>query len=211
MVKAYKVVARKMYVGNKKGKTVYSVRPVSFGTLNTNDVAKQIAAESTASPGDVKAVLDRYAYYVKENLKKGYNIELLDFGRLYLRFIKGKAVDNEKQANANLVKALVPGFRPSYTKLANGTRLYDLTPEKIEIMNYDDLVKEKKESETADSKASTGGSADDSGSGDSGNAGSDSSDSGNSGSDSSSDSGSTGSDSGSDSGSTSGGLTDDNG
>lgn len=186
MVKTYKVVAKKLFVGDRKGETVYTIRPVSFGTLNTDDVARQIAAESTASPGDVKAVLDRYAYYVKENLKKGYNIELLDFGTLYLRFVKKKAVAEEKKANASLVKTLMPAFRPSFTKLANGTRLYDLTPDKIELVNYDELVKESGDASgsTSDSGSSdTGGSTSSDGSstgGDSSNTGG-SSDSGSSG------------------------------
>ena len=92
-------------MGPKKGMTVYSVRPYSYGTLTTEEVAKQISMESTATPADVMAVLDRYAYYVKENLKKGYDIELLGFGKLYLRFLTSKAVENEKEANAKLSRA----------------------------------------------------------------------------------------------------------
>ncbi|MCH3993731.1 MAG: HU family DNA-binding protein [Prevotella sp.] len=136
MSKAYKIVARKLTMGDQKGETVYTVRPVSYGTLSTEDVARQISAESTATPGDVKAVLDRYAYYVKENLKKGYSIELLGFGNLYLRFITGKAVNEKKKADASLVKSLMPGFRPSFTITGNGNRLYDLIPEKISLVKY---------------------------------------------------------------------------
>lgn len=73
MSKSYKVVKKTMNMGEKKGQTVYSVRPVSYGTLTTEEVAKQISTESTATTADVKAVLDRYAYYVVENLAKGYN------------------------------------------------------------------------------------------------------------------------------------------
>lgn len=71
MSKSYKVSKKTMNMGPKKGKTVYSVRPYSYGTLTTKDIANQIAMESTATPADVMAVLDRYTYYVKENLKKG--------------------------------------------------------------------------------------------------------------------------------------------
>ena len=77
MSKSYKVLKTVVHMGPKNGKTLYSVRPYSYGTLTTDEVAKQISMESTATPADVKAVLDRYAYYVKENLKKGYDIELL--------------------------------------------------------------------------------------------------------------------------------------
>ena len=69
MSKAYKVTKRTVMFDKQNPKTVYSVSPVNYGTLTTDDVANQIAAESSATPGDVKNVLDRYAYYVKENLK----------------------------------------------------------------------------------------------------------------------------------------------
>lgn len=128
MSKSYKVAKKTINMGEKKGQTLFSVRPYSYGTLTTEEVANQIAVESTATPADVKAVLDRYAYYVKENLKKGYDIELLGFGKLFIRFITGKAVEDESKANAKLVKSLVPAFRPSFTKLQNGTRLYNLIP-----------------------------------------------------------------------------------
>lgn len=150
MSKSYKVVKRTMNMGEKKGQTVYSVRPVSYGTLTTDEVANQISMESTATPGDVKAVLDRYAYYVKENLKKGYNIELLGFGTLYLRFLTSGAVDEEKKANASLVKTLMPAFRPSFTML-NGSRIYSLLPEKVSLVKYGDEV----DDETDDSGGST--------------------------------------------------------
>ena len=98
MSKSYKVLKTVVHMGPKNGKTLYSVRPYSYGTLTTDEVAKQISMESTATPADVKAVLDRYAYYVKENLKKGYDIELLGFGKLYLRFITSGAVEDEKKS-----------------------------------------------------------------------------------------------------------------
>ena len=141
MSKSYKVAKKTINMGDKKGQTVYSVRPYSYGTLTTEEVANQIAVESTATPADVKAVLDRYAYYVKENLKKGYDIELLGFGKLFIRFITGKAVEDESKANAKLVKSLVPAFRPSFTKLQNGSRIYNLLPASIELVKYGDEKK----------------------------------------------------------------------
>ena len=143
MSKSYKVSKKTMNMGPKKGKTVYSVRPYSYGTLTTKDIANQIAMESTATPADVMAVLDRYTYYVKENLKKGYDTELLGFGKHYLRFITSGAVEDEKNANAKLVKSLIPSFRPAYSLLKNGSRVYNLVPDNIELVNYDDEKKSK--------------------------------------------------------------------
>lgn len=136
MSKYYKVFSRTLTMGTRKGETVYSVRPVSNGTLTTDQVAKQISTESTATTADVKAVLDRYAYYVMDNLAKGYNIELLGFGTLYIRFITNRSVTDPKKAKSNLVKNIVPAFRPSFTVDRNGKRTYDLIPNRISLVKY---------------------------------------------------------------------------
>ena len=171
MSKSYKVAKKVINMGDHKGETVYTVRPHSYGTLTTEEVAKQISTESTATPADVKAVLDRYAYYVVENLKKGYDIELLGFGKLYLRFLNGKAVSDEKKANAKLVKAIVPAFRPSFTVDFNGKRTYDLIPNRITLVKYGDEEEEKSTSDSSTPSGdggdtpSTGGDSSDSGDG----------------------------------------------
>lgn len=146
MSKYYSVFSRTLTMGTRKGETVYSVRPVSNGTLTTDKVAKQISTESTATTADVKAVLDRYAYYVMDNLAKGYNIELLGFGTLYLRFITNKSVTDPKKAKSNLVKSIVPAFRPSFTVDRNGKRTYDLIPNRIPLVKYGE--EEKKDGAT---------------------------------------------------------------
>ena len=135
MPKAYKVIKHTVMFDKKNPKTVYSVQPFSYGLLTTDDVANQIAAESSATPGDVKNVLDRYAYYVKENLKKGYNIQLLGFGNLSIRFITSGTVKTEAEATAKLIQGLVPTFNPSF-KLVNKKRIYDLLPDKITLVKY---------------------------------------------------------------------------
>ena len=88
-------------------------------------------------------------YYVSENLKKGYAIELLGFGKLYLRFVNGKSVSAEKDATAALVKALVPGFRPSFT-MVNNSRIYDLIPDKISLVKYTGTTVSASEDDTSD-------------------------------------------------------------
>ena len=139
MSKAYKVTKHTVMFDKKNPKTVYSVQPVSYGLLTTDDVARQIAAESSATPGDVKNVLDRYAYYVKENLKKGYQIQLLGFGYLSLRFITTGTAKTEKEATAKLIQSLVPNFLPSF-KIINGKRIYDLMPDKITLVKYNGSI-----------------------------------------------------------------------
>ena len=136
MPKAYRVTKRAVRFNMESSpREVYSVAPVTYGTLTTDDVAKQIAAESSATPGDVKNVLDRYAHYVVENLKKGYAVQLLGFGVLNIRFLKGKTVESADKANASLIKGLIPSFSPSFT-MVNGSRKYDLLPDKIQLVKH---------------------------------------------------------------------------
>ena len=161
MSKAYKVVARRIPGGDRKGMTVYTVSPVSYGLLTTEEVAKQISTESTATPADVKAVLDRYAYYVKENLKKGYDVELLGFGTLTIRFMISHSVDDMKMATGKIVDCLMPAFRPSYT-MHNGTRIYNLIPERVTLVKYGegDAADGAETTPPADGGSSEGGNED---------------------------------------------------
>ena len=159
MSKAYKVIKRTVMFDKKNPKTVYSVSPVNYGTLTTDDVANQIAAESSATPGDVKNVLDRFAYYVKENIKKGYQIQLLGFGYLSIRFITTGTAKAEKDATAKLIQSLVPSFSPSF-KVINGKRIYDLMPDKITLVKYTGSIPADSVVDTTDPGAGSGSDTD---------------------------------------------------
>ena len=175
MSKAYKVTKRTVMFDKSNPKTVYSVSPVNYGTLTTDDVANQIAAESSATPGDVKNVLDRFAYYVKENIKKGYQIQLLGFGYLSIRFITTGTAKAEKDATSKLIQSLVPSFSPSF-KVINGKRIYDLMPDKITLVKYTGSIPADSVVDTTDPGASSGSDTDttDPGSGSGSDSGSDS-------------------------------------
>ena len=174
MSKAYKVTKRTVMFDKSNPKTVYSVSPVNYGTLTTDDVANQIAAESSATPGDVKNVLDRFAYYVKENIKKGYQIQLLGFGYLSIRFITTGTAKAEKDATAKLIQSLVPSFSPSF-KVINGKRIYDLMPDKITLVKYSGSIPADSVVDTTDPGAGSGSDTDttDPGSGSGSDSGSD--------------------------------------
>ena len=176
MSEAYKVTKRTVMFDKKNPKTVYSVSPVNYGTLTTDDVANQIAAESSATPGDVKNVLDRFAYYVKENIKKGYQIQLLGVGSLSIRFITTGTAKAEKDATAKLIQSLVPSFSPSF-KVINGKRIYDLMPDKITLVKYTGSIPADSVVDTTDPGSGSGSG---SGSGGSTGSGSDNTDSGSS-------------------------------
>ena len=126
-------LARKFRVPNSEPqREVYKPVPYYYGTLSTEDAAGQIAEESSLTKGDVLNVLDRYRYYVSQNLQKGYKIELLGFGTLYNRFVTAKGVETSDEVKAGLIRKIIPGFSPSFT-LVNGIRRYSLLTEKTTL------------------------------------------------------------------------------
>ena len=139
MPKAYKVTRHKIKFDKNNIHDVFSVKPVNYGTLTTSQAADQIANESSLTPGDVLNVLNRYSHYVKQNLQKGYAIELLGFGKLDIKFIKTTTPDEKKEATSALVKGMMPNFVPSF-KIVNGKRIYDLIPEHIKLVKYSGAV-----------------------------------------------------------------------
>ena len=118
MPKAYKVTRHKIKFDKNNIHDVFSVNPVNYGTLTTSQAADQIANESLLTPGDV---LNRYSHYVKQNLQKGYAIELLGFGTLDIKFIKTTTPD-EKKATSALVKGMMPNFVGSLQSVSCSTR-----------------------------------------------------------------------------------------
>lgn len=159
MSKSYKIVKKSLNIGEFKGRTVYTVSPVSYGKRSTEDAARQIAEESSLTTADVKSVLDRYAYYIRENLKIGYDVEMLGLGTMSVKFLKTKSVKSAADANSSLVRSVIPTFRPSYTMTAGGSRVYDLIPTKISLVKFgDDGSGTSGSGDTSDGTSGTGGS-----------------------------------------------------
>ena len=172
MSKSYKIIKKSLNMGEFKGQTVYTVSPVSYGKRSTDDAARQIAEESSLTTADVKSVLDRYAYYIKENLKIGYDVEMLGLGTMSVRFLKTKSVTSAADANASLVRGVIPTFRPSYTMTMSKTRVYDLIPTRISIVKFGDETDGTDTSDSTDGTDTSGGSTSDSGSSSSSDSGS---------------------------------------
>ena len=103
-------------------------------------------------------MLDRFAYYLKENIKKGYQIQLLGFGYLSIRFITTGTAKAEKDATAKLIQSLVPSFSPSF-KVINGKRIYDLMPDKITLVKYTGTIPADSVVDTTDPGSGSGSSS----------------------------------------------------
>ena len=120
-------------IGPRKGETVYTAQVCYYGTINTKQIATQIAQESSLTQADVIGVLERLAYFCQSHMGLGYKIKLDGIGVLCNEFVTSKSVASSKLVTAKLVKSIRPAFHPEYT-IVNGTFRYALLAEKTELV-----------------------------------------------------------------------------
>lgn len=149
MASPYYARKTELKIGPRKGETVYSVQAYYYGTLTTKQVATQIAQESSLTPADVMAVIERMGYYFQAHLPLGYKIKLDGIGTFYNEFITTGSVTTEEEVTAKLVKSIQPAFSAEYT-IVNGTFRYTLLPEKnaLKKVTFKGTVTDATEEET---------------------------------------------------------------
>ena len=123
-------------VGPRKGETVYCAQAYYYGVIGTQDVAEQIAEESSLTAADVKAVIDRLAYFCRRNMALGYKIEVEGLGVFLNELLTDGSVDTPEEVDVRLVRKVRPAFKPAYT-MVNGSTRYSLLPEKTELVRID--------------------------------------------------------------------------
>ena len=99
----------KMNVNGKwYAKSVLVMSPVS-----TEQVAKRIAAESTVSPADVRAVLTALGGVMDDYMSQGRSVKLDGVGSFYFTAVTSKnGVDKPEDVNATLIRGVRVRFIP---------------------------------------------------------------------------------------------------
>ena len=89
-------------------KSVLVMSPVT-----TEQVAKRIAAESTVSPADVRAVLTALGGVMGDYMSQGRSVKLDGVGSFYFTAVTTKnGVDKEEDVNATLIRGVRVRFIP---------------------------------------------------------------------------------------------------
>lgn len=113
MALKYKLVQRKdMSKGAVEGSKKYYGSVSATGTLGFEQICSSISAYSTASPGDVKLVLDGLVFVASEALLRGEVVQFGDLGNLQLK-AGSEGVVNAEDYNASMFKNPHIIFRPS--------------------------------------------------------------------------------------------------
>ena len=113
MALKYKLVQRPDKTkGATDGAKKYYGSISATGSLTLEQMCSSISSYSTASPGDVKLVLDGLVHVASESLLRGEVVQLGDLGHFQLK-MSSKGVDNAKDYKASMFSNPRITFRPS--------------------------------------------------------------------------------------------------
>ena len=108
----YKLVLRKdMRKDAAEGSKLYYASANTTGTCDVYELCDLISAQSTASSGDVKLILNELVNVMRRNLGKGEVVKVGELGSFQLQFGSTGTL-TEKEFNSALIKSKRILFRP---------------------------------------------------------------------------------------------------
>ena len=106
-----------------KAQVKYSVTTVSYGNVNLDTLAEQMADASTFTYGDVKGMIENLTLLISEALKEGNTVTIDGLGTFSVTAQPNRDVEEPSKIRAESIKLKGIGFKPS-PKLKN--RLSDI-------------------------------------------------------------------------------------
>ena len=136
---------------DKAGNRQYYPRVVRTGTVTTAQIAKEIAAYSSLSPGDVKNTIDNLITVMGQHLQASENVLLDGLGTFRMKMkSNGKGADTAEDVNAAQATVTV-AFLPSSTRNTDRTVATRSMVTGVKCVRFD--------KSTADAGGTGGGSA----------------------------------------------------
>jgi DNA-binding protein, histone-like, putative len=111
MSQNFKLVKRNSVIGDNESAKKYYARTVSKDTSNIDTLCKLIAARSTVSGADAKAVLDNLNYVIDFELQSGRIVHLGELGNFRLS-VGSEGVENESDFRKSMLRKPKIVFTP---------------------------------------------------------------------------------------------------
>ncbi len=113
-------------------------RSFTVGTLDTDEVAEQIARISTVSRADTYAVLLGLGEVLGSMMEAGYSVKLKGVGTFYLTGrARGRGVDTPEEVSGkqftNVLVRFIPEYRREYNRKVSGRALVPARVEWTEL------------------------------------------------------------------------------
>ena len=118
---------------DKNHKKMFHPRVIYTANISTSQIAKEIAAYSSLSPGDVKNTLDNLVTVMGQHLQASESVSLDGFGtfRMVMKS-NGKGVETSEEVSAAQA-SLTVRFLPNFTKTPDRTTVQTLRLPAVEI------------------------------------------------------------------------------
>ena len=129
-------------------------------TITTEQVAKRVAAESTVSPADVRAVLTALGGVMGDYMAQGRSVKLDGIGSFYFTAAtNNNGVATEKEVTAALINGVRVRFIPETHFRGGGTRATGGGRRAVRGLSDVDIEWEEWKGEVASDDSSSGGGA----------------------------------------------------
>lgn len=125
MAVRYKLTKINDNITDKK-KVAYSVTTVSYGNVNLDTLAGQMAESSTFTYGDVKGLVENLTLLIAESLKDGNTVTIDGLGTFSVTAQPNREVEDPLKIRAESIKLKGIGFKPS-PKLKERLRSIEFT------------------------------------------------------------------------------------
>ena len=125
---------------DKNHKKMFHPRVIYTANISTSQIAKEIAAYSSLSPGDVKNTLDNLVTVMGQHLQASESVSLDGFGtfRMVMKS-NGKGVETSEEVSAAQA-SLTVRFLPNFTKNPDRTTATRSLVTGAKCARYDKLV-----------------------------------------------------------------------
>lgn len=90
----------------------YAIISKALGSVGINELSQEMAAESTVTRHDIKAVISSLEDHILSNLRRGNTVKLGDLGSFSV-LLKSMLADNPADVNPSMVKGVKIRFTPS--------------------------------------------------------------------------------------------------
>lgn len=108
----YKVTERKVLQKGGKHEIRQVATQVNQGRIDIEDLAKEIADDTSLGRGDVKSVLLHLAELAQRYVSMGYSVDLGDLGTLTPR-LSARAIPVEEKYTVAQIRKITPRFTPA--------------------------------------------------------------------------------------------------
>ena len=139
---------------DKNHKKMFHPRVIYTANISTSQIAKEIAAYSSLSPGDVKNTLDNLVTVMGQHLQASESVSLDGFGtfRMVMKS-NGKGVETSEEVSAAQA-SLTVRFLPNFTKNPDRTTATRSLVTGAKCARYDKLVSDAGSAEGGNSGGS---------------------------------------------------------